>query len=196
MPSELPGVTGSLPRHSFALFRNGNNDDKRPKAKEGEMRSENERCSRHLVGSYTSYADAERAVDSLSDDGFRVEGLSIVARDLGLVENVTGRMDYGRAAIQNAVAGGLVGAVFGFLFGLLSWIDPLISGFALALYGFLLGALIGLAFGLISHAMSGGRRSFSSQGSISAASYELLADDLDEARRAARMLESRDLQGV
>ncbi len=34
---------------------------------------------RHLVESFPSYGEAERAVDSLSDDGFPVEQLTIVA---------------------------------------------------------------------------------------------------------------------
>ena len=159
------------------------------------MGSEKDATSHHVIGSYKTYADAERAVDSLADDGFPVQKLTILAQDLRLVEDVTGVLGYGRAAFEGAVGGGLVGSVLGFFFGLLSWIDPLISGLALALYGFLLGAVIGLAFGLITHATSGGRRTFSSTGSISAGRYELVADDLDHAR-AARMLESHHLQGV
>ncbi len=160
------------------------------------MRVEKEPTSRHAVASYRTYAEAERAVDSLADQGFPVERLTILAQDLRLVEDVTGRMGYGRAASENALAGGLVGAVLGFLFGLLSWVDPLISGLALAFYGLVIGAVIGLALGLLTQAVSGGNRNFSSTGSISAGSYELVSDDPDEAKRAAQTLASRQLQGV
>ncbi len=160
------------------------------------MRPEQQTTSHHTVGSYRAYAEAARAVDSLADQGFPVEGLTIVARDLRLVEQVTGRMGYGRAGLEGAVAGGLVGAVLGFLFGLLSWIDPLISGLALAVYGFLIGAVLGFVLGLLSQTLAGSSRKFSSTGSISAGSYELIADDPDDARRATEMLGSRQFQAV
>ncbi len=41
------------------------------------MRVEKEPTSRHAVASYRTYAEAERAVDSLADQGFPVERLSI-----------------------------------------------------------------------------------------------------------------------
>lgn len=158
------------------------------------MGPEEQPSSRHAVASYTSYAEAERAVDSLADQGFPVGCLTILARDLRLVEEATGRMGYGRAAFEGATAGGLVGALLGFLFGLLSWIDPLTSGLAVAFYCFLIGASIGLVSSLLTHAVFAGNRNFSSRGSISAGSYVLVADDLDEAERAAQMLAGRQLQ--
>ncbi len=157
---------------------------------------QNELTSRHVVATFGTYAEAERAVDSLADHGFPVGRLTIVAQDLRLEEHIIGRTGYGRTAFDSGLAGGLVGAALGFFFGLLSWVDPLISGLALSLYGFLLGAVIGVAFGLVTHVFSDGRRSFSSTGSISAASYLLLADDADEAKRAVRMLAARELQDV
>ena len=64
------------------------------------MRPQRDPTSRHAIASYSTYADAERAVDSLADQGFPVERLTFLARDLRLVEEVTGRMDYGRAAVE------------------------------------------------------------------------------------------------
>src|ERR687885_143487 len=82
---------------------------------------------RRVVASYDSYAEAQRAVDYLSDERFQVERISIVAEDLRFVEQVTGRMGYGRAALQGAGSGALIGAFFGFFLGLFSIIDPLVS---------------------------------------------------------------------
>ena len=52
---------------------------------------EDTRAARRVVASFRAYADAEAAVDRLSDRGFDVDRAAIVARDLSLVEEVTGR---------------------------------------------------------------------------------------------------------
>jgi hypothetical protein len=49
------------------------------------------------------------------------------------------------------------------------------------------GALIGAAFGLISHALSGGRRDFSSVEEMRADSYDVMAEE-EVAENAARRL--------
>ena len=46
----------------------------------------------NTVGSYSSYEEAQAAVDRLSDEGFPVENLDIVGSGLRLVERVTGRV--------------------------------------------------------------------------------------------------------
>jgi hypothetical protein len=146
--------------------------------------------SRRMVASYGTYAEAQGAVDRLADGGFPVERLSIVAEGLRFEERVTGRKGYGRAALEGLGAGALPGALVGFVFGLFSLVDPLVSGLLLAFYGLLFGALIGAAFGLISHALSGGRRDFSSVGVMRAESYDVVADD-EVAESAARRLSER-----
>src|SRR3954452_1212676 len=73
---------------------------------------------RRVIASFDDYADAEFAVDYLSDRGFPVERTAIIGRDLKLVEQVTGRLDNGRAALRGAVTGALVG----WIFGLFNWI--------------------------------------------------------------------------
>ena len=83
--------------------------------------------SRRAVASYPSYAEAERAVDSLSDRRFPVERTAIVGRDLEYVEQVTGRMSYGAAALRGALTGAFVGFLVGWLFGLFDWFDPIVS---------------------------------------------------------------------
>ena len=102
-----------------------------------------ERAPRRVVGSYGSYAEAQRAVDYLSDEGFAVERVAIVAEGLRFVEQVTGRVGYGRAALQGAGSGAFVGLFFGFIFGLFSLIDPLVSALALAFWGLVVGAILG-----------------------------------------------------
>ena len=146
-----------------------------------------ERAPRRVVGSYGSYAEAQRAVDYLSDEQFPVERVSIVAEGLRLVEQVTGRVGYGRAALQGSGSGAFIGLFFGFILGLFSLIDPLVSALALAFWGLVLGAILGAIIGLISHAASGGRRDFSSVGSMEAERYDVLADE-EVAEEAQRLL--------
>jgi hypothetical protein len=143
--------------------------------------------ARRVVASYSSYRDAEQAVDFLSDRRFPVERVAIVGRDLQTVEQVTGRMGYGRAALNGAAQGALLGLLFGWLFGLFNWVDPLVASLTLAFYGLLWGAVVGALLGLVLHALSGGRRDFASVGGVRATRYELMVDE-EVADEAARIL--------
>ncbi|MDP8950798.1 MAG: glycine zipper family protein [Actinomycetota bacterium] len=145
------------------------------------------RVPRRVVDSYGSYAEAQRAVDYLSDEGFPVERVSIVGEDLRFVEQVTGRVGYGQAALQGATSGAVIGAFFGFFLGLLSLIDPLVSALVVALYGLIFGAILGAILGLIAHALSGGQRDFSSVGGMEAGRYNVMADE-EVAEEASRLL--------
>ena len=69
------------------------------------------------MGRFSSYEEAERVVDYLSDHGFPVERTAIVGRDLEYVEQVTGRMTYARAALAGALNGAVIGFLIGWLFG-------------------------------------------------------------------------------
>jgi hypothetical protein len=137
-----------------------------------------------VLASYPQYVDAQAAVDRLSDAKFPVEQTSIVGRDLRLVETVTGRLNYGRAALGGAASG----AWFGLLVGLFIAIfaaDDAASWIGLVLWGLVFGALAGLVFSLASYALTGGRRDFVSVSSLQAAQYDVLVDPrgADEARR-------------
>jgi uncharacterized membrane protein len=143
--------------------------------------------ARRAVASFSSYRDAEQAVDFLSDQRFPVQRVAIVGRDLQTVEQVTGRMGYGRAALGGAVQGALLGLLLGWLFGLFNWIDPLVASLTLAIYGLLWGAVVGALLGLLVHVMSGGRRDFASVGGVRASRYDVMVDD-EVADEAARLL--------
>lgn len=138
-----------------------------------------------LLASYDSYAEAQRAVDKLSDERFPVEHTAIVAEGLRFVEQVTGRLNWARALLNGAVSGALIGAFIGLLFGLLNFFAPLVSALALALYGLVLGAVAGAVFGVVGYAMTGGQRDFTSVGAMQAERYNLMvsAEQENEARR-------------
>ena len=145
------------------------------------------RAPRRVIASYGSYAEAQRAVDHLSDEGFPVERVSIVAEELRFVEQVTGRIGYGQAALQGAGTGAVIGAFFGFFLGLFSLVDPLLSALILVLYGLVFGAILGAILGLIFYAISRGQRDFSSVGGIEAGRYNVMVDE-EVAEEASRLV--------
>ena len=141
-------------------------------------------AGQQLVASYESYADAQRAVDELSDAGFPVENTEIVGRDLRLVERVTGRLTNARAAAAGAGAGAWFGLFIGLLVGLFTT-GPAWLG--LMLGGLLIGAIWGAVFGFLAHWATGGQRDFASIQSLVAGSHDLLVADA-YAQRARELL--------
>jgi hypothetical protein len=129
-----------------------------------------------VVASLPTYAEAERVVDYLSDQRFPVQRVAIVGRGLSSFERITGRLTIWRAAGQSALYGAVLGALFGWLFGLFDWVNPVISGLLLALYGAIFGAVAGGVLGLLGHALTGGRRDFSSVPGVRAERYDVLVD--------------------
>lgn len=146
------------------------------------------RPARRSVASYSTYEEAERAVDYLSDQRFPVERVAIVGHDVKLVEQVVGRLTYGRAAAHGAGGGALTGVLFGWVFGLFSWIEPLLASLTLSLYGLVFGAVIGALIGLLMHVLQGGRRDFSAVSAMQPSRYEVLVDT-EVADEAARWLQ-------
>lgn len=143
--------------------------------------------SQKVVATFSTYADAERAVDRLADLHFPVEKTAIVGRDLHTIEKVTGRLTWASAAGRSALAGALPGALIGWIFGLFNWINPVQTAVLLALYGAVFGAVLGALTGLLIYAFSRGRRDFVSVSALSADRYDLLVD-ADVADEAARFL--------
>src|SRR4051794_1739777 len=132
------------------------------------------------VSTYESYEDAERAVDYLSDNGFPVENAKIVGSDLRLVEQVTGRVTTGRAALAGAGSGAWFGLFIGLLVGLFTT-GPTWAG--LVVGGLLIGAVWGATFGFIAHYAMRGRRDFASDRALVAHRYDVLVTaDAERAR--------------
>ncbi|NUQ75055.1 MAG: glycine zipper family protein [Polyangiaceae bacterium] len=144
--------------------------------------------ARRTIASYSSYGSAQRAVDMLADRKFPVERVAIVAEGLKIVEQVTGRLTYGRVALNGALSGAVIGGFFGLMLGLFNWIAPLIGAFEVALYGVLYGGVVGALMSVIFYALTGGRRDFSSASGVAAERYNIVADEevADEASRLIR----------
>ena len=146
------------------------------------------------IASFGDYAAAQRAVDYLSDEKFAVEHVALVGRGLKFVEQVTGRLNWGRAALNGLASGASTGLFIGLLLALFfPEVDvnaegvPVPAGFnwSLLLLSAAIGAAFGLIFGLIGYAMTGGKRDFTSVGAMRADTYDLMvdADHADEAER-------------
>ncbi len=128
---------------------------------------------RESIAFYTDYLAAQQAVDTLSDRKFAVERVQIVGTNLRMVEQVYGRLNWGRAAL-----GGLAtGAWIGLFVALLLWIIvEEISLFGALLWGLVNGAIFGLIFGLVTYAFTGGRRDFVSRSAILPERYDIMVE--------------------
>jgi hypothetical protein len=131
------------------------------------------------VAAYGSYAEAERAVDFLSDRDFPVERVAIVGTGLRTVEQVSGRLTVGQAALAGAGQGAMIGLLFGLLFGIF-FNGP--AFFGVILYGLVAGALFGAILGAVYQAAQGGRRDFASVRGMEAEHYEVQVEHEYSAR--------------
>lgn len=124
------------------------------------------------LGVYAEYADAQRAVDFLSDEGFPVENCMIVGTDLKQVERVTGRLTTGRVALGGALSGLWLGLFVGLIFSLFGTGETLAIVASTALFG----VLFGVIWALIGYAATRGRRDFTSVQQVVATKYEVLVE--------------------
>ncbi|WP_110180460.1 general stress protein [Nocardioides solisilvae] len=122
---------------------------------------------------YDTYAEAQKAVDHLSEQEFPVENCMIVGTDLKQVERITGRLTWGRVAGAGLLSGLWLGVFLGLLLGLFvegsGWLAMLASAASF-------GAVFGLVWGLAGYAATRGRRDFSSVQAVVATRYEVLVE--------------------
>jgi hypothetical protein len=140
------------------------------------------------VATYGSYAEAERAVDFLSDEGFPVEKVAIVGTGLKSVEQVAGRITTGKAALMGAGQGAMLGLFFGLLFSLF-FEGPDFLG--VVLYGLVVGTIFGTVLAAVGQAAQGGRRDFASIRGMQAEAYEIQVEH-EHSARAKQLLADLD----
>ncbi|HEY8753969.1 MAG TPA: general stress protein [Arthrobacter sp.] len=136
------------------------------------------------VGSYTSYLDAQKAVDYLADQQFPVHMVSIVGNELKMVERVTGRLSYPRVALSGALSGMWFGLFVGVM---LSFFAPS-PGYFSILASVLMGAAFFMLFGIVTYAMQRGKRDFTSTSQVLATNYDVIVS-LEAAHEARRLLQ-------
>lgn len=139
-----------------------------------------------VVGSYTSYLDAQKAVDYLADQQFPVELVAIVGNDLKLVERVTGRLSYPRVALNGALSG----MWFGLFVGVLLSFFSSGAGYFSIITSVLMGAAFFMLFGIVTYAMQRGKRDFTSTSQVVPTSYDVVVafEASAEARRLLHQL--------
>ncbi len=144
------------------------------------------------AGSYATYPEAQAAVDLLADQGFAVEHVSIIGKDLKLVERVVAPLSYPKVALSSAVSGMWFGLLIGILLSLFgSSADQ--SGFPL-FSSVLLGAAFWMLFGVIGYAMRRGKHDFASTYAVVASGYEVIIDQ-EAAAEAKRLLQQHSPDG-
>jgi hypothetical protein len=129
---------------------------------------------RPVLVSFDDYLDAQKAVDTLSDNGFPVQNTAIVGVDVRIVESVIGRLTWGKAAMSGMFSGAWFGVLIGLFVGLFSSTTG--SLFPMVGLGLLYGAAFGIVWGLVSHALTGGKRDFVSRQQLQAARYDVLCE--------------------
>ncbi|GAA2172257.1 hypothetical protein GCM10009846_09490 [Agrococcus versicolor] len=139
-----------------------------------------------VVASYPTYAEAQAAINTVSESDTDIRGLAIVGNDLKLVERVMGRLTWGKVALTGLMRGLSFGVFFALAIYLLMP-ESLQSALILPL----LGAAIGILLAIVTHAMTRKRREFSSVQQVMASRYDIVAPR-EIAGRAMHVLGQRD----
>ena len=125
------------------------------------------------LGTFEKYAEAQKAVDTLSDKEFPVENCLIVGTDLKQLERVTARLTWGRIALGGILSGLWLGLFVGLIFALFNQQDSAVS---LLLSTAVYGAIFGLIWSLVGYAFTRGARDFSSVSQVVATKYEVFVE--------------------
>ena len=125
------------------------------------------------VAIYQTYADAQKAVDYLSDEKFEVQNLAIVGTDLKSVERVLGRKNWGTVVAQGVQSGITTGLLVGLVMLLFG---PQANVLLLLVAAMAIGISLGIGFNAAAYAMSRGRRDFTSVTQTVATKYEVLCE--------------------
>ena len=136
-----------------------------------------------LLATYATYAQAREQVDRLAATDFPVSAVSIVGKDLRVVERVRGRLNYA----QVALSAGVRGVFFGGLIGVFLYLLAPEAGPGQILTSMLLGLAVWLIFGVIGFAMRRGQHGFASSQAVVPTAFDLVVA-FDHAARARQEL--------
>ena len=125
-----------------------------------------------VLGTYDTYKEAQDVVDHLSKLDFELKHLSIVGSDLKSVERVTGKLNWGKAALGGAASG----AWLGLFFGLVIFLFSITVNLAIVFGAMLIGAAFGALFGVAGYAITRRNRDFTSIQQIVVSSYQVIID--------------------
>lgn len=127
-----------------------------------------------VISTYDAVSAAHHAIDVLGDEGFPVQELRIKGNGLISIERVTGRLGYGKIALNGAFSG----IYFGFgiaLVALLTGIIDTSSLFNSLGACIIIGVGLGVLFAVLNFTFNRNKRGFASLTGITATRYDLLA---------------------
>ena len=125
------------------------------------------------LASFDAYSEAQSLVNSLVGEGVPARALSIVGSDVNVVERITGKIGYGRAALSAAMSGSWLGILAGLVFVIVSPTDLITP----ILAGLLIGAGVGMVVGMVLFTLAkGSRRNFRSMQQLIAQSYRVVVE--------------------
>lgn len=139
------------------------------------------------LGTFETYAAAQRAVDALSDAQFPVQNCLIVGTDLKQLERVTGRLTWGRVLLAGMMSGLWLGLFVGLVFAMFGQRQ---DGFTLMAFTALSGAVFGMIWSALGYAFTRGARDFTSVSQTVATKYEVLCEH--KHAQAARDILTKD----
>ena len=122
-----------------------------------------------VVGSYSTYEQAQAAVDHLADRDFPVHEVTIVGVDLMQVERVTGRLTWPKVLLGGLATGAWLGLFVGLLLGIFT--QPM---WGVVLTGLIGGSVFGVVSTSLSYAATRGKRDFASTSQLVAGRYDVL----------------------
>lgn len=133
------------------------------------------------VANYSSYEDAQGAVNKIAEADVDVKGIAIIGTELRLVERVVARLTYGRVALSGAIRG----LYFGLFLGIAMWLIMPEAGLTIAAMP-ILGIAFGMLLGVITHSLTKRNREFQSVQQVLPAKFEVVAPNevLHDARKA------------
>lgn len=121
------------------------------------------------VATYKKYEGAQKAVSTLIEKNVPARDIAIVGSGLRSIEKVTGKLGWGRAALQGAINGTIMGLLFAAFVVIWS------PGSDIALLGgiLLVGVSVGMMFRVIGYMIVRRRRDYASIMAVAAEHYEV-----------------------
>jgi hypothetical protein len=138
------------------------------------------------LASFTDYKQAVLYVEKLIENDFPAKLVSIIGTDLKTVENIKGKLGYGRVSFSGAITGSWLGMFFGLIFGFTGeGTEQLILNNVLA--GIIIGAGLGMLINIVRFSVTKNRRSFISAQAVVAKKYEVFVpnEQVQSAKKAA-----------
>lgn len=144
-----------------------------------------------LVSTHTTRAAAQEQLEKLVQGDVPPTAVTLVGKDLRVVERVRGRMSYP----QVALSAGLRGLLFGSLIGLFMYLIAPQGGWQQIVFSALLGVGLWMILGVIAFAMRKDKNGFASTQQVVPAAYDVVVA-FEHAGRARGVLNAGTGQAV